>query len=287
ALAPFVLAQHSHAPSDRQWISDFALTDRLSEAGRSALFGPSAPDGRLWVVGAVIVALAGVVLITRGSYDERSVAALIVAIGAAAVVVPLLAVAVGIDVFLSRYLIAAIVPLIVAVAVGLGARRAVWIGAVAVTVLCVALLITVVAVVRDPELQKPDWSAVARAFERGNGNRLLLLNVHGQLGSPLRYYLGDARPLGDSASAPVDEIDVLAAKPTEKPCNYLVGRACALIFLGAPLPEPIASEFTPAGTTEIDQFTVRRYRARTPVPVTKAELVTPTDLSDALSLVHR
>jgi mannosyltransferase len=285
-LAPFALEQHSHEPN-RQWISDFPLADRASEAGRSALVGPSPLDGRLWLVSAVVVGLAAVVLIARGRSAERTAAALTAGIGGAAVVMPLLAVALGVDVFLSRYLIAALVPLTVAVAICLAARRASWVGGVAVAVLCGVSLVTVVAVARDPELQKPDWRAVADPFETGSRDRLLLLNVHGTIASPLLRYSEDARRLEEGETASVDEIDVLVAKPTSKPCNSLVGRACALVFLGAPLPQPLASEFTLESTDELDQFMLRRYRAPRPIRVTKADLVTPIDLPGALALVPR
>jgi 4-amino-4-deoxy-L-arabinose transferase-like glycosyltransferase len=286
ALAPFALEQHSHEPN-RRWISDFALADRASEAGRSALVGPSAFDGRLWIVSVAIVALATILLIARGSRDERSAAGLTAGIGGAAVVMPLLAVVVGVDVFLGRYLIAAFVPLVVAVSIGLAVRRAAWIGGAAVAVLCGVSLVAVVAVARDPGRQKPDWRSVADVFETGSRNRLLLLNVHGNLASPLLSYAKDARPLDEGATATVDEIDVLVAEATGKPCNALVGRACALVFLGAPLPQPLASQFTLEGRHDLDQFTVERYRSRRPIPVTKPDLVSPGDLPGALALVSR
>jgi mannosyltransferase len=284
ALAPFALEQHSHEPN-RQWISDFPLADRASEAGSSAVVGPSPLDGRLWMVSAFVVAFAVLLLIARGSRAERSAFALTAGIGGAAVLMPLLAVVVGIDVFLGRYLIAALVPLVVAVSICLAARRASWVGGVAVTVLCGVSLVVVVAVARDPELQKPDWGSVADVFETGSRDRFLFLNLHGNLASPLLSYAKDARPLDEGATAAVDEIDVLVAKPTTKPCNALVGRACALVFLGAPLPQPIASQFTLEGRYDLDQFTVERYRSRRPVRVTKSDLVPSGNLSGALALV--
>src|SRR5262245_57698268 len=68
ALAPFALEQYSHE-LNRRWISDFPLTERAGEAGRSALVGPSPPDGRLWLVSAIVVVVAAIVLITRGSRE--------------------------------------------------------------------------------------------------------------------------------------------------------------------------------------------------------------------------
>jgi len=285
-LTPFALKQYSHEPN-RRWISEFSLTDRASEAGHSGLVGPSPPDGRLWLVAAIVVAIAALLVISRGSRQERSAAGLTAGIGGAAVLIPLVAVVVGLDVFLSRYLIAALVPLVIAVAIALCVRRASWIGGIGLAVLCAVSVGTVVAVARDPELQKPDWGSVAEAFETGHRNRILVLNAHGNLASPLFRYAPDSRPLGDTDTVTADEIDLLAAKPTTKPCNFLVGQACAFIFLGGPLPPHLASTFTLKDTRDLNQFTLRRYRADRPVPLTKPELVSPQNPTDALTLVSR
>ena len=52
ALVPFAVEQHSHA-SNRDWIAGFALSARVQDAGRTALVGPSPPLRDLWIVPAV------------------------------------------------------------------------------------------------------------------------------------------------------------------------------------------------------------------------------------------
>jgi hypothetical protein len=234
---------------------------------------------------AVVVALAALTLVRRASRADRSAAALVWCIGGAAVVMPLLATLLGLDVVLSRYLIAALVPLIVAVSISLVAPRASWIGGAGVAVLCVVSLTSVGAAARDPDLQKADWRAVADAFDAGAGSRVLVMNAYGNLAGPLRYYLADARELADGETISVDEIDVVVAEPADAPCNWFVGRVCGLLFLGAALPEPVASEFELDQRVDLDHFTVERYRADQPVPVTKPTLVPPLDLPNALVLV--
>jgi hypothetical protein len=130
------------------------------------------------------------------------------------------------------------------------------------------------------------WT-VADVFDAGSRDRLLLLNTHGNIASPLLSYSNGARPLGERESVSVDEIEVLVAKATTKPCNTLVGRACAFLFLGAPLPQPLAAEFTLESKRDLDQFVIERYRASRPVEVTKTDLVSPSDLPGALALVQR
>jgi mannosyltransferase len=285
-LAPIALEQGSHSPN-RRWISDWALDYRLSEAGRAALAGPGAPRERLWLVVAVIICLAAVLLVVRACRAERSAAMLLLAVAGAAVVMPLAAAAIGVDVFLSRYLIGGLVPLLVAAAVGFGVRRAIWIGGSAVAVLCGVWLADVVAVARDPDLHKAEWRRVAEVFETGTADRTLVFNAFPLAGVPLRYYAHDVRRLGDTETTRVDEIDMVVYKATRKPCEFLVGRACSLVFLGAPLSEPLAAQFELADRIELDQFTVNRYRADRPVPVTKAELVAPGDPAVALVWVAK
>jgi mannosyltransferase len=285
-LAPVALDQRSHS-LNYEWISNWALGFRLSEAGRTALVGPASPREGLWMVVAGIGVLAAGLVITRGSRSERSAAALLVAVAGAAVVMPLATGLIGFDIFLSRYLMGALVPLLVAASIGFAARRAVWLGAAALAVLCAISLTLVVAVARDPDLQRPEWRSVADVSNEEGGDRALVMNLYGYLGNPLLYYADGARPLGETETASVDEVDVVVAKGTTKPCNFLVGSSCGFIFLGAPLPEPLASQFALVERHELEQFTVNRYRASQPVPVTIAELVAPGNPADALVLVSR
>jgi ABC-type uncharacterized transport system permease subunit len=59
-----------------------------------------------------------VLVATLATRRQRLAAALVAGVGVAAVVMALAAVVVGVDVFLSRYIIASLVPLIVGVAIG-------------------------------------------------------------------------------------------------------------------------------------------------------------------------
>jgi uncharacterized membrane protein len=284
-LAPIALEQRSHTLEHLR-ISDWTLDERLAEAGRAALAGPGSPRDGLWIVAAVLAAVAAVLVVTHGTGVERSAAALLVGVAGAAVLMPVAAVVVGFDIFLSRYVIGALVPLIVAASIGFGARRAAWVGAVAVTVVCAIWLAVVVAVARDPDLQKPEWRAVADVLESGKDTRAFVMTFHGYAGNALRYYSDGVRSLADGETAGVDEIDVLVHNAKEKPCDFLVGRVCSLLFLGGPLPEPLASQFTLVHSYKLDQLTVNRYRADQLIPVTKGQLVAPGNPADALVLVR-
>jgi hypothetical protein len=273
ALAPLAVEQHSHE-ANREWITRFPLLDRLADAGRGALVGPSPPTSSLWLVGAAAAAVGVAVGLARATATERRAAGALLAVAGGAVALALAAAAVGVDAVIGRYLIASLVPLAVGVAVAAGPRRAGatgWVGPAAIVVVAGVSLVTVVADARDADLQRPDWRSVARAFEaEGEGEaapgaRALVVNIHGNLAAPLTGYLEGARVLEPGETVEVEAVDVVVAMPTDAPCNFLVGRACSLVFLGAPPPEPLRSELGPADRRVLGQFALDRYRPAAPV----------------------
>ncbi|MDD9369889.1 MAG: hypothetical protein PV358_07245, partial [Acidimicrobiales bacterium] len=256
-----------------------SLAGRLEEAGRSALVGPSPGLAWLWLVPAVALVAGGAIAVRELARRDRRVVAGLLALVAAAVVLPLLPALVGTDVFLGRYLLAAAVPLAVALAVllvaapraGVGAR----VGGVALLVVVAAWLVADVAVAADPRLQRADWRSVAEVADGGSPHRVLIVDSTGGQSSPLHRYLDGADVLGGDDAVLVDQIDVLVARPAGVPCNFLVGRACAFLFLGGPLPAPVASRFRLDERHELDQFVIERYRADAPIELARDDLVRP------------
>jgi Dolichyl-phosphate-mannose-protein mannosyltransferase len=275
-LAPVALEQRSHGPN-HQWISDWPLSERLREAGQSALVGPSPPDGRLWILAAAGVVLAGVLLATVATGRQRLAALLVAGVGSAAIVMALAAVVVGVDVFLSRYVIASLVPLIAGVAIGVAGPGSRWVGIAGVALLCAVSLTAVAAVARDPELQRSNWADVAEAFASGaDDGRVLVVDAYGNLAGPLLHYLGEeARPLGPGETVRADRIDVVMPAPVTAPCNWFVGRGCALLFLGSPLPGAVTPQFSPTERIDLGSLAVTRYESPEPVPVSPEALLGP------------
>jgi mannosyltransferase len=275
-LVPFAVRQHSHGVN-RSWIAAFSLPVRAEEAAEGALVGPSPPFDRLWLAGALVVVVAVVLLVTRTEAGDRRVAITLAAIGGAAVAAPLAVALVGTDAFLGRYLIAALIPLVLAVAVGLGASWPAAPGLVATSALVVVSVLAVVAVARDPELQRPDWRAVAAAVDGdgSSGPRLVVVDVNGDQSGPLDHYLSGATRLGPADEVAVDGIDVLVALGTDRPCNMLVGHACGMVYLGTVTPPPGDPPFTRTRRIELDQFALDRYDADEPVTLTAAAVVGP------------
>jgi hypothetical protein len=286
-LSPFAVQQFSRR-SNHSWITTHRLVMRLSDAGHTALVGPGPFNGRMWMIVAAVAAVAVALALVRGNRRERQAAIVGVAVGSVSVGLAIGANVFGVDMVLARYLIGSLVLGIVVVAIGLGAARVPRvIGWSGVAVLGAASLVTVVADARDPHLQRADWRAVAAAHEAGGtttGARLLVMNLHDYLGGPLFRYLDGARPVDDEPVI-VDQIDILVAKQTPKPCNLFVGLECGLVFLGAPPPEPLASQLTLDERIDLDQFVIERYRTDGPIRVVAADMVPDRDRSHSLVVI--
>jgi uncharacterized membrane protein len=294
ALAPFGAKQFSQR-DNHAWILRFPLRDRLDDAARGALLGPSPPSDRLWMLLAAAVVVAVGLLVVRGDRSERRGALVVGAFGLGPVALALLGAAAGVDMIVARYLIVTMAAVIGAVAIGLTVARVPRaVGAALVGLITVVSVVTVVADAREPELQRANWRAVAEAHElagldgdpRGR-ERLLVVSLHGFLAQPLQKYLDGERVLTAADAVTVEQIDVVVAKPTTEPCNLLVGLACALIFLGPPPPEPLASRLTLVDEIDLDQFVVQRFVADEPVTVSPADVVPAANLSRSLVLVTR
>jgi hypothetical protein len=313
-LAPFAAQQFSRR-ANHSWIIEFPLSERLGDTVHSVLVGPSVPEGRMWIVVGIVmligVALLGLGLVHRadsntadaadtvdtadggGTNDDTADgcwnAWLIGGLGAGAFVLSMVGAVVGLDMIVSRYLVVTLVPMLIAVATGLGSSRAPrWLGPVAVGVVSVLSIVAVASVARDPALQRAGWESVADAHQKESGrqgSRLLVMNLHGFLGQPLFRYLDGEQILWPGETAQVDQIDVIVTKPTDEPCNLFVGLACSLIFLGAPLPGAPAASFRLDERIELDQFVVERYRSDQPVTLAAADVVPPAELADSLVVV--
>ncbi len=193
ALAP--LAHQQSAAGHAEWISTHAFGHRLWETGATFLVGETGdviarPERLLPALVPFLLVLAALVLIVwRGRREDRRAASIPLAIALAAVGVPaLLAVLVpSKDYVLARNLMAALVPLLAAVAIGvihaLGApvrrrrrRRA------------IRLLARVLHPrLTSPALQRPDWDAVAAKLGDPVEPRAIVTWTLGQ--ASVRHYL--------------------------------------------------------------------------------------------------
>jgi mannosyltransferase len=230
ALAPLVVHQISlgHA----EWIGDRSLGHRLWEAGVTFMVGETGdiiarPETVLPAVVPLLAVLAGLaLLIGRGNRDERRAGGLMLALAAATIAVPLLLALVvpGKDYVIARNLLPALVPLLVAVAIGVtsrGARRA---GTLIASVLVVYSLGFCVVASFSPALRRPDWDAVAARLGEPEAPRAMVVWTLGA--ASLRYYLStgsfQVQP-DDGYSWTVHEVDFVSDGPAPSVPARLLG----------------------------------------------------------------
>jgi hypothetical protein len=176
----------------------------------------------------------------------------------------------GADQLNYRNVLALWLPIALLVAAGLGVRRAGWRGMAGVGVLCAVGAVSVVGVVVNPRLQRPDWRAVAASL--GSRSDRAILTVNGCQLLPLSLYLPGLRMAERSGTA-VREIDVIS---TANQTNWY-----SVLFSGGyvicrpqnqpvPVPRRVGAFRVSGPRTSINEFSVVRLRSSTPVHVTSA-----------------
>jgi hypothetical protein len=165
----------------------------------------------------LLAVVGGLLLLAlRADRGERRAGGLMLALAAVTVVGPLglALVAPGKDYVLARNLLPALVPLLVAVAIGVTARRARRSGMVVAAVLVAYSLVFCVWVSLSPAWQRPDWDAVAARLGEPTAPRAIVLWTLGA--ASLRYYLStgsfQAQP-SEGFAWSVHEVDFVSDGP--------------------------------------------------------------------------
>ena len=184
-LVPLAIEQTS---DDRTgWITEIPLADRLRDAGEQFLVGPYAAELSYVVpVSATLVGIGLVLLAWRGEGREHRGAAIAALLGLFVALVPLGLALVGADRVLDKNLLPALVPLMLVVAAGLGARRAGLLGAAAAIGLCAVSVLVVIRVAESPGLQRADYRGAAELVRAGPTTGVV---ARANGGASLRLYL--------------------------------------------------------------------------------------------------
>jgi mannosyltransferase len=193
ALAP--LAIHQMSLGHAEWISKFTLGHRLWETAATFVSGETSdiiarPERPALAIVPLALALAGLGLLAlRGTREERRATALPLSVALAAIGIPVLLAVVSPDkdYVLARNVLPALVPLLVAVAVGLTLPSARRLGTVVGAALLAYSLGFCVWTSFSADLQRPDWSAVADELGEPQAPRAMVTWALGE--ASLRYYL--------------------------------------------------------------------------------------------------
>ena len=280
-----VLALDQQSRNLQQWISAWSLGFRLRESARHLLIGPVAPRAWLWVVVAA-AALIGIVLAV-GANDRRTrhTTRVLLAIGVIAALLPALTAAVGSDYFLDRNVIAALVPLTIAVAIGLGGTRARVLGSVAVVGVMAVSITTTIAVSRDPDLQRADWRAVSAVISRQHGRQVVVMNTGRVLGSAMSRYLPPTREIGGRTTVNTRDVVFIGVGSVPVQCAWWFGHACSIIYLSERPLVPLPVGFALVRSDHVGHFIVARYRSASAALLGPRMLVTPQDRAGSMVLV--
>jgi mannosyltransferase len=248
-LAPLAIHQASYGHAE--WINNFTLGHRLWETGLTFMVGETGdiiaqPEHPLLGLLPGLLVLAALALLALcGSGGERRAAAIPIAVAAVTMAVP---VTLGLldpakDFVLARNLMPALVPLLIAVAIGCTLGRARRGGAVLATALLVYSLGFSIWASLSPALHRPDWDAVAAELGEPTEARAMVTWTIGA--APLRYYLStgsfQARP-SEGFEWWVGEIDFISHGPAPPPSRHLLGPG-----------------FRAAGYQRVGRLHVRRY----------------------------
>jgi 4-amino-4-deoxy-L-arabinose transferase-like glycosyltransferase len=229
-LAPLALHQMSYGHAE--WIGKFSLGHRVWETAATFLSGetgdiigqPERPA--LAFVPLALSLLAFALLAWRGRREERRAAALPLSVAGAAIAIPLglALISTSKDYVLARNLLPALVPLLLVVAIALTLPRARWLGnAIAALLLAYSLGFCVWASAA-PDLQRPDWSAVARHLGEPQAPRATVTWTLGE--APLRYYLSTGAIQVRGAEGYdwlVGELNFVSQGKTPPPSRRLLG----------------------------------------------------------------
>jgi mannosyltransferase len=249
-LAPLVVHQMSYGHAE--WIGKFSLGHRVWETAATfvsgetgdIIGGPERPS--LAFLPLAIVLASFVLLAWRGSRGEKRAAAAPLAVGGFTLGIPLLLAIASTskDFVLARNLLPALVPLLVVVAIGLTAERARRLGPALAAILLAYSFAFCVWVGFEPELQRPDWNAVAERLGEPEAPRATVLWVLGE--APLRFYLSTGA------------IQLKAAEGYD----WLVREVAFVSDGGAPPPPRrlLGPGFREVVVEDVGRLSIRRYR---------------------------
>ncbi len=270
ALLPLALSQRPQA----SWIAPWRLDLRLGQIAPQFLLGPGAP-ARAWLglAGGAAVLLTAAMLARRADALERRGAILSGGLAVFGLLLSLVLLLAGIDELITRNVIVVLIPLILLISGGLGARRAGRLGLAGVATICTVGLIAAIGVSADPNLQRPDWRALARAIDsdRPTGVGRAILIQRDVLLMPLALDLPRLRFI-KSQGRFVDELDVIAMKAPSDGWFCWWGSACNL------LPSQLDTSLRVPGfrrdgpVLRVNQFSILRLRSAVTVRLTPDEV---------------
>jgi 4-amino-4-deoxy-L-arabinose transferase-like glycosyltransferase len=273
AVLPLAISQQSTGHAD--YIAHSSLHTTLVQIPKQLLVGYASPGQDVTATVAALLVLGGAILPLALVAPVRDRARWPLAVGALAVLVPVVLALGGVDFLDTRNLLPALPPLVIVAGIGfdgwgelaVAGHRPGWrlSGVLAASVLPVISVLVVVLVDTNPRYQRDDWRGVARALGPATVERAVLVDP-GSGAIPLRSYMSGLR--AQKRPVAVRELDLVVVAPNVRGGG--IG-APPRLAPGQALPRG----FTLAGSTYAKTYTVVRLTAPVPTTVTPSEATVP------------
>lgn len=273
ALALLPLALHQRSTGAAAFISATSLPRRLAQVPKQFALGYQGPlEVVLTVLAMLLIAYGALRLVAAAAGPARHRAVVLAALGLAAILAPCALAVVGPDYLLSRNVLAAWLPLGVAVAAGFATTRAPREGIAAAALLCATGLAMIVATASNEAYQRDNWRAAAKALGAPDQPRAVVVTpASGRI--PLLLYLDGARSIKEG-SVNVKELDFVGLAPR------LPGEEAK-----PPRPPSVgAAGFTEFARKQGDTYTVVRERSDSGGDITPTVGASPLDGRPAVVL---
>jgi mannosyltransferase len=279
AMLPFALIDTGHGPG---WIGLIPRQTRVSNAitewGVSILYRRATIAAGL-IGGAVLLLVVAALAIFGGDGRTRRAVLIGGLIAGFVWLAPLALGYLGPDYFLSRNVMPAVVPLVVALGAACAAPRTRLLGGLLAAALLAMFAFAAVRVQSRPYLERPDWRAVARALGPATVPRAILAS-DGTTADPLKIYLPGVKwsEPADHATV-IREVDVVGAtkalplRPLRLTGPRAVLEGGVLYPSGWSVPRAVAP---PGARLEarfrIDNWIVARFALRRPLRISLGRL---------------
>jgi mannosyltransferase len=227
------LALHQMSFGHANWISTFSLGYRLWETAATFLSGetgdiigqPERPDLALVPLA---LSLAGFALLAfRAAREDRRAAILPAAVAAVTIAVPVLMAILSPsrDFVIARNLMPALVPLLAVLGLALTMPAARRLGSAIAAALLLYSLGFCIWASASPDLQRPDWRAVADRIGEPEAPRAIVTWTLGE--APLRYYLSTGAiqvKAVEEYGWLVHDVDFVSQGEVPPPARHMLGR---------------------------------------------------------------
>ena len=268
ASLPVMLLAKSQSGGDRanefaddpllERLADFVVNVSMGEkAGFDAELAGIPRSGLVIALLAVALGALAIAWLVREASEERRTRGLVMlGVGACAVLLPAALAVAGVDLVKQRNLVGAIVPLLVAVALGFAAARSPRAGLAAALAMAALFGAGHLATATNERIQRDDWRGIAEAVGPAEGTRLVVARTVAD--DPLIFYLpGGAAKVGNSPERSKPDSAALDQVATDE----------IVVVTNLPAPDRIEPGFELVERSAETYSTVYRYRAAGPEAV--------------------